>query len=295
MTRSSQRSQSHVRDLPALPRKGRHSNPSSIAHVPSSKPAQPSLVRVCFDSLVPVQLLLCLIRVADPQPRKDAQMRTAEFEEGQSYCLVDACIDDEMRCATVFQVSPRYRLILGGVYAARNLEAGSGLAYLEFLRDPRQASGSAAAANKMRESDQPPIDSALSLHLLTQGAVLRSAMLKDVTYLTAEQNYVRLHLANSETALVRGPLLKYESVLPDCFMRANRHVIINLQNVQRLRRVSRDRGLVYFAGSDQLVRLGRKATVAVRSALRRRSLSLNGSVESARSANVDDSPDEAPA
>lgn len=250
--------------------------------MPSNTPAKPSLVRVYFDCLVPVQLLLQLIRSADPQRRADVETRNDEFKDGHAYCLVDARIDDEMRCATVFQISPRYRLILGGTYAARNLETGSGVAYLDFLRDPRLASESAAAASKVQESAQEPINSALSLLLLTQGPVLRSAMLTDLTYLNAEQNYVRVHLANDETALIRGPLHKYETLLPDCFMRVNRHVIINLRNVERLRRVSRDRGLVYFAGSDQLVRLGRKATVAVRAALQKRSLPLNGSGAPAR-------------
>lgn len=206
--------------------------------------------------------MLRLLRSSDAQRRESQEIRAAELEDGQAYCLVDARIDDESRCATVFQVSPRSRLVAGGVYAARQLETGSGLAYVEFLRD----------AQLVPESDQHEIESALSVLLLTQGAVLRSAMPKDVTYLTAEQNYVRLHLANDESALVRGPLHKYESVLPDSFIRADRHVIINLQNVQRLRRVSRDRSLVYFTGSDQPVRLGRKATITVRAALLKRRL-----------------------
>lgn len=232
---------------------------------------------MCFDSLVPVQLLLRLIRSADPQRRDVVEMRGNEFAEGHSYCLVDARIDDEIRCATIFQISPRHKLILGGIYAARSLETEGGIAYQEFLRDPKVAHGSAATGDAhwpVDERRQRSIDAALSALLLTQGTVLRSAMLEDLTYLTAEQNYVRVHLANGESTLVRGPLHKYESVLPDCFVRADRHVIINLQNVQRLRRVSRDRGLVYFAGSDQLVRLGRKATVAVRTALLKRSVQV---------------------
>jgi DNA-binding LytR/AlgR family response regulator len=71
---------------------------------------------------------------------------------------------------------------------------------------------------------------------------------------------------------VRGPLQKYEDVLPKDFIRASRHVIINVRKVQRLRRVSRDLGIVYFAGEvEQTIRLGRKASIAMRTALLTRS------------------------
>ena len=245
-------------------------------HATKAKLNHPQLVRVCFDSLAPVQLLLGLIRSSDPARGDMTSLRSDEFQEGRSYCLVDACIDDEMRCATIFQVWPKYRLILGGVYAARSLEAGSGLAYLEFLRNPKLASGAEIPLNRPGKGsdsgNQQSIDAALSLLLLTDGAVLRSATLQDLTHLTAEQNYVRVHLVNGENVVVRGPLQKYEDVLPKDFIRASRHVIINVRKVQRLRRVSRDLGIVYFAGEgEQTIRLGRKASIVMRTALLTRS------------------------
>lgn len=248
---------------------------------PKSKLGQPGFVRVYFDSLAPMQLLSRLLLGADPQLREKARIRSSEGAGGQSYCLVDARIDDERRCASIFQISPRHRLVLGGIYLARQLEAGSGLAYLKFLRDPRLATQPVASGREPQQTHEvaeQAIDSALSLILLTESDVLRSATLEDLTHLTAEQNYVRLHLAGNENVVVRGPLQKYESMLPDCFIRASRRLIINLHTVQRLRRVSRDLGLVYFAGSERLVRLGRKASIAVRAALMNRSsLPLGGS------------------
>lgn len=243
---------------------------------PKLKLGPPQLVRICFESLAPVQLLLSLIRSTDPVRGDKSTLRSDEFQEGRSYCLVDACIDDEMRCATIFQVWPRYRLILGGVYPARNLESGSGLSYLEFLRNPKLASGSEIPMNRPNKvadgGNQQSIDAALSLLLLTDGAVLRSATLQDLTHLTAEQNYVRVHLVSGENVVVRGPLQKYEEVLPKDFIRASRHVIINVRKVQRLRRVSRDLGIVYFAGEgEQTIRLGRKASIVMRTALLTRS------------------------
>jgi hypothetical protein len=246
---------------------------------PKVRLGHPQMVRVCFDSLAPVQLLLGLIRSADLQCGDRAALRSDEFQEGRSYCLVDACIDDETRCATIFQVWPKYRLVLGGVYMARNLETGSGQAYLEILRNPKLASGSEIASIRPGKgadtNNQQSIDAALSMLLLSDGAVLRSATLQDLTHLTAEQNYVRVHLVNGENVVVRGPLQKYEDILSKDFIRASRHVIINVRKVQRLRRVSRDLGIIYFAGSgsdaERTIRLGRKASIVMRTALMTRS------------------------
>lgn len=242
-------------------------------HAPKGDLRYPALIRVCFDSLAPVQLLLRLIRSAESVRGEAAAVRASEFEEGQSYCLLDARIDDELRCASIFQISPKRRHILGGVYLTKNLEGGNGLAYLEFLRNPKLAIDAEAAASHVPgpADDNKSIDAGLSVLLLADGAVLRSATLDDLTHLTAEQNYVRLHLTNGECTLVRGPLQKYEDALPDFFLRASRRMIINMHNVQRLKRVSRDLGVVYFSSSEQPVRLGRKASAAVRSALMRRS------------------------
>jgi hypothetical protein len=265
-------------------------------HAPRLKLSHPQLVRVCFESLAPVQLLLSLIRSSDAARGDKGSLRNDEFQEGRSYCLVDACIDDEMRCATIFQVWPKYKLVLGGVYAARSLEAGGGLAYLEFLRNPKLASGSEIPMSRPSRavdgSNQQSIDAALSMLLLTDGAVLRSATLQDLTHLTAEQNYVRVHLVNGENVVVRGPLQKYEDVLPKDFIRASRHVIINVRKVQRLRRVSRDLGIVYFAGDgEQTIRLGRKASIMMRTALLTRSgLPMTRSGSSATPGTTPDAP-----
>jgi hypothetical protein len=253
------------------------------AHAPKPELRYPGMVRVCFDSIAPVHLLLRLIRSAEATRGGPAAVRANEFEEGQSYCLVDARIDDETRCATIFQVWPKRHLILGGVYFTKHLEAGDGLAYLEFLRNPKLALDPDAAHATGSASEGKSIDSGLSVLLLADGEVLRSATVDDLTHLTAEQNYVRLHLANGECTLVRGPLQKYEDALPECFIRASRNLIINIRNVQRLRRISRDLGVVYFVSSEQPVRLGRKASAVVRTALMSRSrLPMNRSCKTSK-------------
>lgn len=263
-------------------------------HAPAARFSPPPLVRISFDTLAPVRLLLRLIRSADPSHGDKTALRSSEFEEGQSYCLVDSRIDDEMRGAAIFQTRPRHRMILGGVYLARNLEAGSGQSYLDFLRNPKVATAAEMPINGSRRavdaSNQQDIDAALSLLLFANGGVLRSATLHDLTHLTAEQNYVRVHLANGENVVVRGPLQKYQDVLPGDFVRASRQMIINVRKVQRLRRVSRDLGIVYFAGgeTERSVRLGRKASIVVRSALLSRSgLPMNRSSDAKKASEAD--------
>lgn len=218
--------------------------------------------------------------------------RACEFAEGNSYCLIDARIDDETRCATIFQVYPKYQLILGGVYPTRKLEASNGQAYLEFLRNPKLATDpDATPSGASSEGNHQGIDVGLSVLLLTDGTVLRSATLDDLTHLSSEQNYVRLHLANGECTLVRGPLQKYENALPDYFIRASRRMIINVRNVRRLRRVSRDLSVIYFVGSEQPVRLGRKASTTLRTALRSQSrLPVNRTCKAARPSLTASSP-----
>ncbi|MDY6946903.1 MAG: LytTR family DNA-binding domain-containing protein [Pseudomonadota bacterium] len=239
-------------------------------------------MRICFDSRAPLELLLRLIRSAEPSRSDDVAARACEFSEGNSYCLLDARIDDDIRCATIFQIHPKYQLILGGVYPARKLAASNGQAYLEFLRNPKLATD-AAPSVAASDSNHRGIEAGLSVLLLSDGTVLRSATLDDLTHLTSEQNYVRLHLASGECTLVRGPLQKYQDALPDYFIRASRRIIINVRNVQRLRRVSRNLSVIYFAGTEQPVRLGRKASTTLRTALTSQSrLTVNRTGKAAR-------------
>jgi hypothetical protein len=258
------------------------------AHAQKPQIQYPSLVRVCFNSRAPVHLLLRLIRSAESLRSDNVASRACDFAEGNSYCLIDARIDEETRCATIFQVYPKYQLILGGAYPTRKLEASNGQAYLEFLNNPKLATDpDVSSSGASSERNHRGIDVGLSVLLLTDGTVLRSAILDDLTHLTSEQNYVRLHLANGECTLVRGPLQKYESTLPDYFVRASRRMIINVRRVRRLRRISRDLSVIYFAGSEQPVRLGRKASSTVRTTLKSQSLlPLNRTCKSAPQLSV---------
>ena len=98
----------------------------------------------------------------------------------------------------------------------------TGVAYLELLKP--------AHGPPSLGGDALSIDSSLSTVLVRDGTMLRSAVLDDVTHLSTEQNYVRLHLSSNESVVMRGPLQKYASALPSSFVRLNRRLIINLES-----------------------------------------------------------------
>jgi DNA-binding LytR/AlgR family response regulator len=227
---------------------------------------RPRLHCIHLETLTQVhQLLRRLIRGGGRYTADLASLDSFELDsEVAEYCVVDASIDSETRCASVFQVRPAQRLLFGGVYPALSLETTAGTAYLELLRP----GGLPAAPG----GDALGIGSSLATLLVRDGATLRSAVLDDITHLSAEQNYVRLHLSTDESVLVRGPLQKYAAVLPAHFLRISRRLILNVTQVGRVKRVTRDLCLVSFLSGEQSVRLGRRASLLLRHAMADRSV-----------------------
>jgi hypothetical protein len=211
-------------------------------------------------------------------------LETLELTPGEdAFCLIDASADTGLRCACVFQLRPAQKLLFGGVYPALSLETPAGLAYLELLKQPRSTTSAVAG-------EALGIDSSLSTLLVRDGPTLRSAVLEDVTHLSAEQNYVRVHLTGGESVVMRGPLQKYASALPASFLRLSRRLIVNVAQVERLKRVTRDLCVVNFMAGEQTVRLGRKASVLLRNAMMNRSVlpMTRASTSSAASRNKED-------
>lgn len=86
--------------------------------------------------------------------------------------------------------------------------------------------------------------------------------LEDITYVTSERNYVRVHMKDGTNARVRGVMDNWELLLAaPSFVRVGRSVIVNLTAVQGVQRVARDLSLVSMNGAQRPIRLGRKATV----------------------------------
>lgn len=227
---------------------------------------RPGFFRIHLDAVTQVhQLLRRLIRSAGGRGADLPPVESLDLDASQdAYCLVDASIDAVTRCASVFQIRPAQKILFGGVYASLTLETPPGVAYLELLKpahSPPSVGGDALS-----------IGSSLSTVLVRDGTVLRSAVLDDVTHLSTEQNYVRLHLSSNESVVMRGPLQKYASALPPNFVRLNRRLIINLDLVEHVKRMTRDLCVVAFAPGDQSVRVGRKACVLLRNAMMNRSV-----------------------
>jgi hypothetical protein len=243
----------------------RSTNDARVAHGDTGA-TRPGFLRIHLDTLTQVhQLLRRLIRSGGGRSVDLPPLEALELDPGEeAYCLVDASVDAATRCASVFQIRPVQRLLFGGVYPAASLATPTGVAYLELLKPadgPSSVSGDALG-----------IDSSLSSVLVKDGTTLRSAVLDDVTHLSTEQNYVRLHLSSNESVVMRGPLQKYASALPSSFVRLNRTLIVNLALVEHVKRMTRDLCVVTFTPGGQSVRLGRKASVLLRNAMMKRSV-----------------------
>ena len=227
---------------------------------------RPGFFRIHLDAVTQVhQLLRRLIRSGGSRGADLPPLESLDLDPTvDAYCLADASVDAGTRCAAVFQLRPTQRILFGGVYAVLSLETPAGVAYLELVKPTQGPPGIGG--------DALGIDSSLSTVLVRDGTMLRSAVLDDVTHLSTEQNYVRLHLSSNENVVMRGPLQKYESALPSSFVRLNRRLIINLALVERVKRMTRDLCVVSFTPGDQSVRLGRKASVLLRNAMMNRSV-----------------------
>lgn len=211
------------------------------------------------------QLLRRLIRSGGSRSADLPPLESLELDPSHdAYCLVDASAEADLRCVCVFQLRPMQKLLFGGCYATLSLETPSGSAYLELLKP--------GATAPVPSGDTLGIGSSLSTLLVRDGSMLRSAVLEDVTYFNAEQNYVRLHLASGESVVMRGPLQKFSSTLPSQFLRLSRRLIVNVAQVEKMKRITRDLCVVSFISGEHTVRLGRKAAVLLRNAMVNRSV-----------------------
>ena len=183
-----------------------------------SESNRPGFIRIHFGALSQAhRLLRRLIRSGASRTADLPSLESLGIVAGEdAYCLIDASVDAGTRCAAVFRTRPSQELLFGGVYRALSLETPTGAAYLELLKRPSPFTNGdgAPAAGAKAAGDPLSIDSSLSTLLVRDGATLRSAVLEDVTHLSAEQNYIRLHLTNGESVVMRGPLQKYATALP---------------------------------------------------------------------------------
>jgi DNA-binding LytR/AlgR family response regulator len=94
---------------------------------------------------------------------------------------------------------------------------------------------------------------------------------ENVTHVTAERNYVRVHLNNGANSRVRGVLEQWQGSLANWgFVRLGRSALVNLAAVQQVERVGRDLTLVYILNAQRPLRLGRRASRQLKTLLSQR-------------------------
>ena len=97
---------------------------------------------------------------------------------------------------------------------------------------------------------------------------LRAAPVTSITHIEAEENYTRVHLADSTAMLIRRPLSEWEKILPsELFVRVERSLLINRTAVHQLDRISRDVAHAHLAGQNRPLSLARRASQRLREAL----------------------------
>ena len=69
---------------------------------------------------------------------------------------------------------------------------------------------------------------------LKENNILKKIFLKDITLVLGENQYSRVLKINSKGYLVRRPLIKWESILPENFKRINRSAIANIDKVEEI-------------------------------------------------------------
>lgn len=80
----------------------------------------------------------------------------------------------------------------------------------------------------------------------------------DILWIEAVQNYTRVQAVGQKTAVVRRTMAEWESLLPPtAFARISRSLIVQVRTIRSTQWKSRDQMLVFFAGLDEPLPIGR--------------------------------------
>jgi two-component system, LytTR family, response regulator len=90
----------------------------------------------------------------------------------------------------------------------------------------------------------------------------RSAGIVEVPYATiawieAVQNYTRVQIIGEQPTVVRRTMQEWEALLPPAFVRISRSLIVQVPMIRSTQWQSRDQMLVFFAGLDEPLPIGR--------------------------------------
>lgn len=97
---------------------------------------------------------------------------------------------------------------------------------------------------------------------------LRTADVKAITHIEAEENYTFLHLEDGRSHLLRRTLAEWEKLLPSRhFARVERSLLVGLHAILDLHVKSRDEALLLLRGREQPLCLARRASLRLRQML----------------------------
>ena len=136
---------------------------------------------------------------------------------------------------------------------------------LEELVNSRPAQGQPADdADDMAEADDAAAFSA------STGRSFEVVPFADVAWIEAVRNYTRVQVRDQRLRIVRRTMAEWESMLPPgTFGRISRSLIVQLSSIRSLQWQSRDQTLVFFAGVEAPLPIGRAATARLKELLPR--------------------------
>lgn len=119
------------------------------------------------------------------------------------------------------------------------------------------AAGAAAA-------DRSPVGDAADDHdqsvrlSMSRGGRTVTVPYADILWIEAVQNYSRVQVAGNQPAVVRRTMAEWEALLPPTtFARISRSLIVQIRKIRSTQWQSRDQMLVFFAGLDEPLPIGR--------------------------------------
>ena len=143
------------------------------------------------------------------------------------------------------------------------------------------APGTAQRDDSPDTGTAPSSDTVVSVETGTSGSVPQTILvalagmsgvqklgIAEIAWVEAHRNYTLVQLVDRRPLLVRGTMTDWESILvPPAFGRLSRSLIVQVAVIQSLRWRSRDQTLVFFAGIDTPLPLGRAATARLKELL----------------------------
>lgn len=103
---------------------------------------------------------------------------------------------------------------------------------------------------------------------LREDSHLQMVPVRDISFISSEDNYTKVHLVDGSSLMVRKPMMDWENQLPtEHFARVDRSLIVRLDAVRELQSVTRNRSHILFSGNTNPLVLGRRASLRLRRCL----------------------------